>query len=467
MAAGGERPMTRTGRRLRIRPPRVPRVLSDHDIGSTMLLRGAGLLLGFTTSLLAASTLTRQFGASGYAVYAVIISILAAFPFLDLGLGAGVINATSDARAGRCSPESYRKALQATFTLLSCVSVLTLALVLLLTWSNQWSLLLGPLADVPTAPEAATFSGIMFALSLPWSIGSRILQGRGEMVAVTKISLVGGVIQVTWIGVASVIGLKAPLYALGASLALLVVGLVTTLQAGASVRLRLRHIIRPTSVRAMPSDYSFGRSSVPYLVSSVGIALGLQSDRFILAHVSDARAVAEYSFTAQFSVAVTSVITLSSLNLWPTYRDALRDARMRAEVFTGHLRTYALLGVAGAIAHFAMSLLLSHLILPADVRVSVPVAAASALFVFTWALVRPSTMLLNDSRGLWTQAGWVVAMGTGNFILTWVLAGQFGAVGAFAASVVSVAVLQVLPLTVCAMRRISVNELSAATVSQV
>lgn len=407
---------------------------------------------GFLLSAAMTVVLTRQFGASGYAVATLLASLLLAFPFADIGLGAGVVNATADYLAQRLSRTEYLAVLRATVRILWFVALLVALCTIGVIGTGAWVGLLGSLSSQPGAALGLAATLLSLAVSVPIGLGPRILQGAGRTRQWTLLSFCGTGVQAVALLFCIMLRVPAALYVLGPAAGVLANAIVAT-YAGVRVAGLPPSVWWITRQRgSFPAGYRPRSSAVPTVLTMVGIAASLQIDRLILSHVSDSDAVAEYSYVGQFAAALVSVLTLMSLNLWPRYRQSVLDRDIDQRGLWRDVRLFACIGLAAAVALPVPSLLLASVLVGTSFPVHLSTVVWAALYVWAWALVRPGTMLLSDPVGMWMQAGWMLPQTVCNVMLTVVLGHAFGAAGAFCASALAILVLQAVPLTFTAIR---------------
>lgn len=416
--------------------------------GTIASLRTASMAIGFILNLTVTRLIISNYGVADFALFSIIVSLLAALPFADLGLGAGVVNSTSDFLAGRASRDVYICVLSRTLQILALVGAAITLAALLLGMGDVWPALLGTSSDTATN-LVSSIAVVCLAAAVPLGCGTRILQGAGLTHLAVSLSFFGSATQALGIAACMVWARSGAFYALGPAAAVLVVNAATFAVALRKVGVTLRSLFGPRNPSVhLVGDHRLWRSAVPYLMVTVGVALTLQWQRIILSHVSEPHEVAAYSFAAQFTTAIMSVITMASLNMWSSYRQTSPSPRKI-------INDVGLFGAVGLCLGAGGSAAI-YLALPwaGDGQLSVGPALyiASAGLVLTWAVSRPGILYLNFPEGLWFQAWWSMACLGVSLALTIYLGNAWGAGGAVGANVFAILVFTVIPNTWHAVR---------------
>jgi O-antigen/teichoic acid export membrane protein len=332
------------------------------------------------------------------------------------------------------------------------VAAILLAIDLLITASGWWPLLLGSLGAKPGIPASAAYTFACIALSIPLGIGSRLLQGMGRMKTAVKISLLAPVIQVVM--AVGLLVLHAPAAAFGYApatgyLAIAVVGFAAGTKAAST---HLAPLF--AGLRAWKSDtIRLAETAIPFLLVSVGMAAGFQSQRILLSNWGTTADVAQYSLVAQFAGPLIAILSVIGQNLWTRYRAQFARGELDRNAFLSHVAIFGIIGLSFAVALCVFVPLLAPLISGGVVVPSIWVAVAGGLYIVVVAVHQPSAMMLNDTRGLWAQAVFVAFVAIGAITTTIFGAPYLGAVAPYAGIAVSMLLLQVIPSFVLAFRK--------------
>lgn len=383
-------------------------------------------------------------GASSYGYVALIATLTALVPFADLGIGSTVQTAAAIADDPATDVELESHLLSA-IRLLTASGTVVVALASGLGAAGSWSYLLHvPATASINANVAVPMVLAMFALSLPFGIGQRILLGRGRTELTVLVSASASVSTLIIACGLWIIGAPAVAYA-GAPAAAALLSAV----AGLLIACRVTGIDwRAIGLRAFRPRAYAGRpliaSAAPMLVVMVGLPIALQSDRIVLAHraSSPATALAQYALAAQVYATVWGVVYSGGVALWSKFaRERSQGDDLRAS-WRRALAAFALAGIAfGGVTGVALPSIV-HLVSGGSIRASPLLSWAFAALIAIHTAHLPSAMLLTSRAMLWFQASCVLLMLAVNLPLSWWMARPLGAPGPVIASVVAVSFVQ-------------------------
>lgn len=438
---------------------RIGRLLEharDIDMGSTAFYKFMGLGLGIVANLGAVAIMTRRFGVEEYAAYALLASFLFLLPFADLGIGASVINVTSDFKSGFLSGKNVSAHVGKCFSILVIVGVLIVVLSLVAWETNGWQVILGSIGEVPSASFAATFTVVCIAFSLPFGLGSRIIQGLGRVRTNVQLGLLTPVISMSMLFALLLGDSRVGFFLLVPGISFLTVTVVTFFCA-----LKLSGLGLPTGPKSWfaykNDDYSIHRVAIPFFFISVGTAIGLQSHRLFLAHFGDASAVASYSLVAQFAGPLVAVLITTGQNLWSRYR-IHSSVDKTISMFREHVILFGILGLSAAFLLWSTVSLSSRFLTDGKVQVSPILLLAAIGYLIVVSLHQPGAMYLTSPRGLTRQAVMVIVMSAVTMAGIFILYPVLSAASTYTAAALSMLVIQVVPTWIIVnstMKRIS------------
>jgi O-antigen/teichoic acid export membrane protein len=443
--------------------PQAP-PLDDPPFGSatrprvwTGPLRSAGArLLVLPVSALLGIVITRlvieNYGTPAFAQYSLLVGLAALIPFVDLGMAAAVMNAVGGSAEPATEEEVRRVLVTAMRLLAGSAAALALAALALLAL-DLWPLLLGSGLDAESGPTVATICLVLFALSVPLSIGQRILVGLRR----NHVSIAVQGLQTPLVLAAVLLCLWWDLPA-GATIAVfgyaatLILSAVCTLVAARSIRPAVGDALRRAVHLRTQRGGRVMDVAWPMLVQMVAVPLAMQTDRLVLSHRAGPGVLAEYSLAAQMFTPIWAVVSAGGIALWPVF------ARARAEGAPGSPLPMAGAFGAGAaalaLAVAGASPLLARLASGGAISLGLPVVISFAVLMVLQAVKYPLGMYLTDAPGLRYQAAMIVAMLPVNVWLSWSLTGPLGAAGPVVGSVVGVALFEVLANLLLVRRRL-------------
>jgi O-antigen/teichoic acid export membrane protein len=177
----------------------------------------------------------------------------------------------------------------------------------------------------------------------------------------------------------------------------------------------------------------------------VGLPVGLQTGRVILAHLSTPGQLAEYSLMAQLYAALWSVLSAAGLAYWPVF---VKRRVETTETIRMWWRLTATFGVLAALAGVGMWMLgpwAAKVLSAGQIEITGRLAMVFGLLLIGQAMHLPSTVLLTRPNEARWQALWTIAMAVVSIGLGCVVATIHGAVGVVLASALAIGIAQVLP----------------------
>lgn len=422
------------------------------DLGKTSLYRIIQLALAFIVNTATLGILTNNHGVGGYAVYALIGSFLSLLPFADLGLGAGLVNATADWRSGVMLKATYMRILRRTFNTLAMVGTIVVAIDAVVLFSGGWKAAVAPVSDTNGAQIAAAVTILSLAVTLPFGIGMRVLQGMGLMKVVSLLGIAQPFVQAA--GIASCFSVNAPAYwfAVVPAATYFLNGILLFVTAWKKTGFGVRAFFKVTRRTSSPT-YRIRASAIPFLVISIAMTAAFQLDRILVSQLGTVRQLAEFAIVAQYYAPIYSIVTLAAQNLWPRYRVLISTGAIKKSLLIRHVVVFAGVGAVAAVALAAVVAIVQYFVLD-EVIFNQQVMVFACTFLIIMAIHQPSAMLLNDPSGLRIQAMIIVLMSIVNIFLTILFIPISGAAGPYVASCIAVGVFAVIPTLFFAIAKI-------------
>lgn len=371
----------------------------------------------------------------------VVATIPLLLPFLDLGVGAAVNTSFSTLR----TPDERNVALatlRAAILRLVAVAVAVSVGAISIASLDAWQHLLG-FALTKTENWAASIALIAFAFSIPFSLGIRVLVARGLSVvaAVLPVGSSAAALALTLLLVQS----NADPFWLAATSP--VGGLVAALLSSTLAWMVVRGLFasRGQGSRQIAGDRRLLAGSTAAIIINIGLPLGLQSGRLLLAHFGERTEISEYSLGLQIYGIGWSVVSMMGLALWPIFVRRRSDDGLTRRVWV--LATISL-GSVGAVGALLLGVGLApaiHLISDGRLPVSPWLGWAFGALLVAQAIHLPAGMMLTKPREMWWQAYCVMAMAISAVALSSLGAVGFGAAGVAGATAVAILVCQIGP----------------------
>lgn len=413
--------------------------------GTRIVVMGITGVLGIFSSRM----ILGNFGVEAYAQYGILNGIRMLLPFADLGMAAVVLNAVSESKDPK-NDERLLTTLTTTFRLLIfsglIIAIVSVALMLL----GLWPAILG--SGLMAGGELiATLCLVVFGLSLPLSLGSRILIGSGKnTLQIVILGLVSPMFVASLAVLVAIGESKGNEIALLSYLATSVTGLICLIVAA--------RLISPTLTMSSRRILQFRRypsikildTAGPALAISMATPIAMQTDRLFLSHMAEPVDVATYNFASQIFSLILQTVVAAGLALWPFFA----KARTRGRIASPFPISAAFMGTAlvmGAGIVIVMPLF-ERWVAMNLLEVGPLLMAGFVAFVAASAAYYPLNMYMTTPAGLKFQVLPVFAMVITNVALTWYLVQRLGAAGPVIASAIALFVCQVLPALVWVRR---------------
>jgi O-antigen/teichoic acid export membrane protein len=409
--------------------------------------RGLTMVIGLVCGFLTTNLVITDAGVSAYALYSFLVAVPALIPFTDLGAGAALVNRLATSSSPD-SDESVRLTMLSIFRILTASALVLVAVNSLLYFLGWWDRLLGSVSTVENADGAAFLCVMIFALSVPFSIGSRIFLGLQK--AHVLVLLQGLQAPIT-LGAVFVTISIAPsqagaLLSLCAYVSLFVVALAGLFTASRVLPNATRwSMTRISNVRAFKGSrvMDIGR---PLLLQTIAAPVATQLGRFILAQTVTAASLAMYGVASQVFLALQGLISMAGLTLWPLFaKQKANGERVRPFAISA---VFALGAAACAAVVCVFSGPFFALVSGGKIEVSFTLLFAFSGMLVVQAALYPLGMFLMDAEGARFQTVPVVSMVVTNVLLSVVLSHAIGVEGPIIATIVATTVCQIIPYCV-------------------
>ncbi|UOW00790.1 oligosaccharide flippase family protein [Agrococcus sp. SCSIO52902] len=413
-----------------------------HQVGSAAAAKVVVMALTGIVGLVTSRIILDGFGVEAYAQYGLLASLPALLPFADLGIAAVLINAAAESEDPR-RDALLRRTITSALRILLVAGGIIAAASLLLGAFDAWPAILGPGLMSGGGWVAAACMAI-FGLTLPLTIGARLLVGLGRNTTQIFTQALTAPLILVLIGGCALLGVPAgqqlAVFAYMASAAvastsLVVAARIVSPQLGAAAR-EVPHLRQAPSVPVM-------HLALPMLVQMLALPATMHTARILISHLDGAEELADYNLASQLFGIALQTIAAAGLALWPIF------ARARAADRVDSPRSVALwflgggLVLGGGVAVLAPWLV--ELVSAGKLTLDPLLLAAFVLFVAAQAAKYPLGMYMTDARGLRFQVVptlMIIPIGLGMSL--WLIP-VLGAAGSVIAVTAAVVVCQVLP----------------------
>jgi O-antigen/teichoic acid export membrane protein len=393
-------------------------------------------LLGLANTAL----IVRETGEALFGLVSLVATITLVFPFADLGIGATVLSASA-MLVGEGVDHNAVDVIRRGYRVLFGVAGVLIAVALGIMALDGWSALVG-FSSGPDDRWAITIAACIFALTLPAGLGARILVGidRNPLATLVLMSCP-----------AFGLGLTVFLYAIDASGIWYAVsalgGLLIGQTVGTVLALRLSGLGWSAFSRVSPSRTGSRllAGSMWLFLVGVGLPIGSQAGRLLLAHLSTPAELSRYALMAQIYAIGWQVLSTAALAYWPIFVKRREDADVTVRMWWRLTGTFGAVGAICALCLATLGPWLATVLSGGRIAVSVWLALAFGVVLVGQALHLPALVLLTKPDEARWQALWALAMAVISIGLGCVAAIRFGAVGVVYASALAIFVAQVLP----------------------
>ena len=390
--------------------------------------------------LLNTAIIVKQTGEAVFGVVALISTISLLFPFADLGIGAVVTSASS--RAGRIADDRIAVAtIQRAFRVLTLVSVGLLAVLVAVMAFDAWGTVIG-LTTGPDDRWIITIAASIFALTLPVSLGTRILIGIDKNQLAVLILMSNSVFGLAITFGLLLSGATGIWYAVPG-----VAGALIGNVLGTAVALRMSGI-GMAAFRSPPKDLAATKllsGSVWMFVASVGLPLGLQSHRVILSHLSTPEELSRYALMAQIYALGWSVFSTAGMAYWPVFVKRRDDHDGTVVLWRKIIYAFGGVSIVGAIGIAALGPFATSILSSGRVHTTTVLALAFGVLLVVQCVHLPSGVLLTTPTEMRWQAFCIMAMGVVSVVGGIMVAPEYGAAGVVFVAAAAVLTAQVFP----------------------
>jgi len=407
-------------------------------VGKAAIARVSTLPITAAAGLLTSALVIAHTGSVGFAAISVASTLPQLIPYADLGVGAGVVNVIS--QTGHRTAQARSAVASAVRTVLVS-ALMVVALSLSGTVFFSWSTVLGiGDAGIQNMDWAVAWALILFAATMPLSLGQRVLVGMSRNHVAILSAALGPVIGLG-LTAALIAGDAQPwLLALPPAAGLLIASGLSTGIAARALHFR-PHWITDLSLRTR----GILSQGAAFTISTVAVSLMLPLGRVILARQSSLEQVAAYSLVLQLYLPAMSIVSAATISLWPHFARKRSDGTHSAGLILKVSSLFAGFGAVGAVFFYILGPLVGQLISGGEVSTSSGTYLAAGLLLIVQSAQLVIGMALTSLRGLWFQALFSIPMGLAAFFAVSLFGSSLGAVAPFLAAAASLVLFALVP----------------------
>lgn len=402
----------------------------------TTLAAGAARGIGLLASLISVPLTFRYLGPERYGICMVLISIIAAMGFADLGIGNGLMNAVSEAY-GRDDRRLAREHVTSAFVLMLCIAV-----ALAITGAAgypflPWLRMFNVKSQTAAAEGARAFLVLYasFVISIPLGVITRAQAGLQKGFSSQIVSAFWSILSL--IGMLLAISLHASLVWL--VFASVFAGILTTLFNG-WILFREHPWLLPTwhALRKRSASKIF-RLGMMFFVLQCAMTVSFTSDNIVIAQVMGAAAVATYAVPQKLFSIVSILVGMGLAPLWPAYGEAIArgDVAWVRRVFFASLRLVLGITIPVCVALAFAGPWILRFAMGKSLHPTPLLLVALSVWGVVYGVAYVSDMLLNGAGVLKPQAITAVLASLINLALSVYLTRQLGVVGVCLGSIIT------------------------------
>jgi O-antigen/teichoic acid export membrane protein len=286
----------------------------------TTVTAGAAKASVLLAALVSIPLTYRYLGAERYGIWMVLISIIAAMGFADLGIGNGLMNAVSEAYGKDDHSLAREHVTSALVLMLLIAAVLTVAAAIGYPFV-PWPRLLNVKSHEAAAEGARAFLVFYasFVINLPLGVIARAQAGLQKAYIAQMVNACGNIISLG--------GILVVIYFHG-SLAWLVFSMVSTVIAatlfnGWLLFREFRWLLPSWKAYRASSAREIFKLGIMFFVLQCAVVLAFSSDNIVIAQVLGATAVAVYAVPQKLFASVAAFVSIVVSPLWPAYGEAI------------------------------------------------------------------------------------------------------------------------------------------------
>jgi O-antigen/teichoic acid export membrane protein len=404
-----------------------------------VVVMGISGVLGILTSQMIIS----HFGTEAYGQYGLLTNITSLLPFADLGIAAVIINTI----AGSSDPRNdvqVRRTIVTAMRILCTSGGIIAGIGLVITLLGGWPTLLGNGLIPGSGPLATLFCLITFGITLPLTVGQRILVGMER--TSTQVASQAIVAPFMFLSIFLLISISAPAGSYLAVLSYIGNGLISVVciviaarLISPQLRLALKELPRLRSAPGVPVMHT----AWPMLAQMLALPVAMQTDRLLLSHLTSGDELARYNLASQLFGLVLQTISTAGVALWPIYAKARKNSSVQSPVRPTLWFFFGGLGLAGVLA--ILSPWVAGFVSGDKITLDYWLLGGFVGFAALQASKYPVGMYMTDKKGLRFQVVPILILVPLNLVISWWLITLIGPGGTIIGSAIAVALCQVIP----------------------
>ncbi len=407
------------------------------------------------TALISIPLTLSYLGAERYGLWIVMSSTIAMLGFADLGMGNGLINAVSEAH-GKNDKELANRYVSSAFLMLTCIALIigiTFAILYpYVSWS--WVFNISSSQARSEAGPAILVLAACFLINLPLGIVQRVQIGYQD-----------GFFNGVWQAFGNLLALGSVLLAIQfkADLPWMVFAMAGVPVFATVINgVILFGVQRPWALPKFKNVSLFAaqrvlKTSFLFLILQIAVALGYQSDNFVISHFLGASYVPQYQVPMKLFMLVPLMVGFVLTPLWPAYGEAIarHDVAWIRRAYSVSMKLALSLNVIAAILLVFFGPALIHIWVGSNINPPLILLLGLGLWTALNGLGGPIAMLLNGTNAIGIQVICASVMAVSNILLSIFLVGKIGVAGPIYGTVITWTAFNLIPYMIYIPRMFS------------
>ncbi|SNT43324.1 Membrane protein involved in the export of O-antigen and teichoic acid [Granulicella rosea] len=401
----------------------------------TSLASGVSKVISVGGTLVSVPFTLRYLGPELYGVWMVLVSIIGAMSFADLGIGNGLMNAVADA-SGKDDRVALEEAISSAFFLMLIIAgSLTLIGVVAYPFL-PWPRLFNVRPDLAVqGAHAFVVLYAFFVANIPLGVILRIQSGLQQGYLSNIVAAAGSALGLILLFVVIVLHGSLSWLVFASSCGIVVATLIN----GYLLFREMPWLLPRWATYHGTTSRRLLQSGLMFFILQTAVALSYTSDNIVIAQVKGAAAVAVYSVPQKLFAVISMLISMVLLPLWPAYGEAASrgDVGWVRSTFLNSLKTaFTFSALAGTFFVLIGPWLLKHTV-GREVHPSIALLIALAVWSVIASISSCFSMLLNGAGVLKVQSIVAIFVSLANLGLSIYFTRRFGIIGVCLGSILT------------------------------
>jgi O-antigen/teichoic acid export membrane protein len=402
----------------------------------TTVSSGLARAIVLVASLISVPLTFRYLGPERYGIWMILISIISAMSFADLGIGNGLINVVSQAY-GKDNRQLAREYVTSAFVMMLCIAMI-FAMAGAVSYPFIPWIRVFNVKSVKAAAEGARAFVVLFSwfvLSIPLGVVARTQTGLQQGYLSQIVGALGSILTLLALLVVIALHIGLPWLVFASTFG----AIVATLVNGWLLFRQHPWLIPTWNAYSASSAKIILKLGLMFFVLQCAFAIAYTSDNIVIAQVLGAAAVAAYAVPQKLFGFVTSVVGLALGTLWPAYGEAIArgDVAWVRRTFLGSLWLTLIITVPLSSLLVLAGPWILRIFFGKELHASFSLLLVLALWLVVNAISGVIAVLLNGAGVLKVQCIVAVIASISNLAISILLTRRYGVIGVCSGSIIT------------------------------